>query len=53
MNSINSFIGSETLLAQNADVNAKDGNGDTALAIATRKKHFGVALLLKLAGGKE
>ena len=43
----------DKLLAQNADVNAKATNGDTATAIATRKNHYGVVLILKLAGGKE
>jgi len=43
----------DKLLAQSADVNAKDENGDTATAIAIRKEHYAVALLLKLAGGKE
>lgn len=43
----------DKLLAQKADVNAQDANGDTATAIATRKNHYGVVLILKLAGGKE
>lgn len=42
----------KTLLAANADVNAKAGNGATALYIASQQGHTEVVELLKKAGAK-